>query len=94
MSIFDIYTASAPNNWTHLKHDMCSCDDCDWSGPVSSCRTETEQETWEMPPYTFHICPICELGGEIGCIASYYSSIEAVFETAFEDCVDKQVTKD
>ena len=94
MSILDIILAPEPNNWTHLKHDMCSCDDCDWSGPVSSCRVETDQESWEMPSYTFHICPICELGGELGAIASYYSSIEAVFEVAFDECVDKLKPED
>ena len=41
--------------------DACKCwnDDCGWTGKVSQCGSEVEQETWEMPTYLVHICPEC-----------------------------------
>ena len=47
----------------------CSCTTCGWKGLVSDCETEQEQDGWENPPYTIHLCPICEDGG---CIDDYY----------------------
>lgn len=44
-------TSSNPN--------MAKCWGCKWEGHVAECETETEQEGWEMPSYTVHLCPKC-----------------------------------
>ena len=72
------------SNWAHLPHDMCSCA-CGWRGPVSSCDSASDSDGWEHPSYVYHICPVCSLGNDDGEITEYYSSIEAVFEQAFDE---------
>jgi len=53
------------------KADMCGCSNCGWKGKCSDCETEQEQDGWENPPYTIHLCPVCEDGG---CIDDYWYS--------------------
>ena len=74
-----------PKGWDKLPHDMCMCSTCGWTGPTDSCRLEEDSEGWEYPTYHYHICPVCELGGEDGEISDYWSSIHAVFDNAREE---------
>lgn len=53
--------------------DIAICATCGWSGHVSKCEVVTEQDGWEAPPYSVHLCPICEDGG---CIDDYEYSKE------------------
>ena len=71
--------------WSALPHDMCSCSQCGWEGPVKSCKLERDSEGWEYPDYFYHVCPVCELGGDVGEIDTYWSSVLAAFEEARED---------
>jgi len=57
--------------------DMCGCSNCGWKGECSDCETEQEQEGWENPPYTIHLCPVCEDGG---CIDDYWYSDQLIKE--------------
>lgn len=54
-----------------LKADMCGCSNCGWKGKCSDCETKQEQDGWENPPYTIHLCPVCKDGG---CIDDYWIS--------------------
>ncbi len=72
-------------DWDNLKHDMCSCSECGWQGPVSSCTLEHDQDGWEMPVYHYHVCPVCELSGEHGMIDSYWNSMLEFFESVREE---------
>ena len=35
------------------------CDDCNWSGKTSECKTYWERDSWETPEYGVAICPKC-----------------------------------
>lgn len=35
------------------------CPDCQWTGGISECEHDIEQESWESPPYTVAYCPDC-----------------------------------
>ena len=53
--------------------NVCRCSNCAWEGLVSDCEEEQEQDGWEGPTYTIHLCPKCEDGG---CIDDYWYSAE------------------
>jgi predicted RNA-binding Zn-ribbon protein involved in translation (DUF1610 family) len=39
------------------------CNSCGWIGPLSKCKTEVEQESWEIPTLqTTYFCPNCDNG--------------------------------
>jgi len=86
-------------SWDNPLIDQCSCSKCGWSGPVSTCATGKDQDGWESPVYTYHICPICELCGDDGCIEHYSSSIASYFSEVAEgstggglhDCCEESV---
>lgn len=73
MSIFDFDTISKVSSNTPIK-DMCRCNECNWEGKVKDCEAVTEQESWELPKYTYHICPNCD--SETGINEDYWSSEE------------------
>jgi hypothetical protein len=85
--LLKIMKSCEPTDWDHLEHDLCSCSDCGWAGPVASCESYTETESWEMShiKYTVHICPVCALHGEHGEIENFHSSLWDLFQTAYED---------
>ena len=60
--------------------DLCKCSECGWEGKADDCETDVEQDGWEFPKYTIHICPECPDGG---CIDDYWYS-EEVWETMHE----------
>ena len=55
--------------------DMCICSNCGWFGLCDECETEQEQDGLEKPPYTVHLCPVCDDGG---CIDGYFCSDDVV----------------
>jgi len=74
------------NDWVDLPHDMAMCSSCGWQGPLSSCDSWKEQESWELPSeYIVYACPVCSLGEDDGEIADTWSSILALFDVARED---------
>jgi len=71
-----------PEQFGSLRADMCSCDECGWSGPVMSCRLEHDHGGLEEISYTYRICPVCELMGAHGVVEKYWSSIDSSMEAA------------
>lgn len=53
--------------------DMCKCGECGTTFQTCDLETDTDQDGWEMPIYTIHICSVCEDGG---CIDDYWPSSE------------------
>ena len=40
---------------------------------------------WENPDYTYHVCPVCDLGGDDGEVSDYWNSILSLFDVARQD---------
>ena len=49
---------ATPTNFEDMDYDV-KCPSCEWTGKVSNCPVEWEQDGWENPEYTISICPKC-----------------------------------
>lgn len=67
-----------PEKKSGEKQDMATCHNCQWSGPVSSCKSETRADDTTGPSYTADICPKC---GEV--IQDYWPSPEWLQEHGY-----------
>ncbi len=47
--------------------DIAICSQCDWSGDINDCKTDTEGD-WESGYWDVHLCPNCADGG---CVDDY-----------------------
>lgn len=73
---------SSVPDWYNLRHDLAKCAGCEWEGPITSCESYKESESWEIPKeYTVLVCPVCSLHNDDGLVEYTWSSIAALFDS-------------